>query len=668
MTELEKKKLFESEKFEAEYTYTGSDLGAVYTKESTTFKVWSPTADKVMLKLYLTGSDEEKTASDVKIADKFENAAELEMDKAENGVWQISVEGNLEGIYYTYLVTSDGETRETYDIYAKSSGVNGERSMVIDMDSNCPDGWDKDCKPEDIENHPVIYELHVRDFSGHPDSVVRPEWKEKYLAFTEPEGGLEYIKSLGVTYVHLLPVHDMGSIDEAHPEKKQYNWGYDPINYNVPEGSYSTNPFDGHVRVMEFREMVKAFHKAGLGVIVDVVYNHTYSKDFGFEKTVPGYYYRLHEDGTNSDGSACGNDTASERVMYRKYMIESVLHWAKDYHIDGFRFDLMGLHDVKTMNMIRESLDAIPGGKDIIMYGEPWSAAETAFKESAVPANMDNVHELDEKIAVFCDKTRNAIKGSVFYDDRRGYASGVEEAEDDEIKLMIQCGVCAFSKEGYMHDTFRPKSPSQIINYNSAHDDLTLWDKFLISTKEDIDYDEKYEDTLQMNKLAAGIIMTTMGTPFMQAGEEFARTKYGEHNSFISPIELNWLDWKREKAFEELVDYYKFMIGLRRYLPVVEVRNKKATENVSFIDREDSVIGFTLEATAEDKKLSDKKWSRAVVVYNPYEEEKEFKLPEGKWKLISDGHDVMDYTGKDNVSGDSILLKTRSVTVLAECK
>ena len=320
------------------------------------------------------------------------------------------------------------------------------------------------------------------------------------------------------------------------------------------------------------------------------------------------------------------------------------------------------------MNMIRESLDAIPGGKDIIMYGEPWSAAETAFKESAVPANMDNVHELDEKIAVFCDKTRNAIKGSVFYDDRRGYASGVEEAEDDEIKLMIQCGVCAFSKEGYMHDTFRPKSPSQIINYNSAHDDLTLWDKFLISTKEDIDYDEKYEDTLQMNKLAAGIIMTTMGTPFMQAGEEFARTKYGEHNSFISPIELNWLDWKREKAFEELVDYYKFMIGLRRYLPVVEVRNKKATENVSFIDREDSVIGFTLEATAEDKKLSDKKWKRAAVFYNPYEEEKEIELPEGNWKIISDGHDIMDYTGKDNVSGDSILLKTRSVTVLAECK
>ena len=219
-----------------------------------------------------------------------------------------------------------------------------------------------------------------------------------------------------------------------------------------------------------------------------------------------------------------------------------------------------------------------------------------------------------------------------------------------------------------MHDTFRPKSPSQIINYNSAHDDLTLWDKFLISTKEDIDYDEKYEDILQMNKLAAGIIMTTMGTPFMQAGEEFARTKYGEHNSFISPIELNWLDWRREKAFEELVDYYRFMIGLRRYLPVVEVRTKKATENVCFIERKDSVIGFTLEATAEDKKLSDKKWSRAVVVYNPYEEEKEFKLPEGKWKLISDGHDVMDYTGKDNVSGDSILLKTRSVTVLAECR
>lgn len=652
---------FDTKDFIDNYTYEGSDLGANYANDKTVFKVWAPTAENVEICLYKYGSEEEA-------GDKEEDLLrKILMNKESRGVWTWEEAGDIEGIYYTFLVTVDGITRETADPYSKACGVNGKRSMVIDLGKTNPSGWDKDEMNAECAKHPVIYELHIGDFSNDPYSGISDEYRGKYLAFTDSsstagnEGKfptcINYLKSLGITYVHLLPTFDYGSVDETGKIKNQFNWGYDPVNYNVPEGSYSTNAKDGHVRVNEFKQMVMALHNAGIGVIMDVVYNHTFNMDSVFQKTVPDYYYRCSEDGVASNGSGCGNDTASEREMYRRYMIDSVCYWAKEYHIDGFRFDLMGLHDTQTLNEIRESLDKLNNGKRILMYGEPWAAAETTWMRDVTPAIPSNVRSLDPRIAIFCDRARDGIKGHVFEAKGRGYVNG-DEKESEEMKKKIMSCVCAWSGQGADENEISAIAPSQIINYVSAHDDWTLWDKLVTSVKDGEDFGRKYSDLLQMNKMAAGIIMTSLGTPFFQAGEEFARTKNGCDNSYNSSPELNQLDWKRAMEYESLIDYYKYMIKLRKSLPVIERTDEAAAECIHFIETEDAVIGFVLE---DDN--SDKAWKKAVVYYNPYEKDVEVKLPEGRWSLLTDGYNCFE-PEKSDILEKEIVLKPRSVTVL----
>ena len=494
-----------------QYAYSGNDLGATYSKSSTTFKVWAPTASKVQIKRYKTGSDTETGAGIIETKD---------MTKQSQGVWSVTISGDLKNTYYTYLVTVDGTTRETVDIYARSTGVNGMRGMVLDLDSTDPAGWENDKRVEcENQTDAIIWEAHVRDFSSSSDSGMTN--KGKFLAFTETgttvngdgihKTGIDYLEDLGITHVHLLPVYDYGSVDETKLSTDQFNWGYDPMNYNTPEGSYSTNPYDGSVRVKEFKQMVQALHKKNIGVVMDVVYNHTYAgsdnKNDWFNYTVPNYYYRQNAKGTFSNGSGCGNETASDRAMYQKYMIDSLTYWATEYHLDGFRFDLMGIHDTDTMNAIRAALDKID--PDILIYGEPWTADATPCpKATAVQGNMKLV---SEEIAAFNDKVRDAIKGSCFNAADPGFIQGA--GYEEALKGGIQANSTTMAG-----DSQWSKQPSQTVTYTSAHDNYTLYDKLVKSVKGGSGYGNRYDDLVAMNKLAGGIILTSQGIPIFQAG------------------------------------------------------------------------------------------------------------------------------------------------------
>ena len=663
----ERKQWFSSPEFHQKYFYPGEDLGVVYHPDKSVFSLWSPTAQRVVLNLYSDGNAEREEREPKLQAGWIKS---LDMEREEQGVWRRTVEGNLDGTYYTYSVTGeDGCTRETADPYAKACGVNGLRSMAVDLKKTDPAGWETDRRPENIYEHPVICELHIKDFSHDAHSGVEEKLRGKYLAFTQThtsvdgKGGyptcLSYLQSLGITYVHLLPAFDYASVDESAPYQDSFNWGYDPLNYNIPEGSYATDPREGHVRIREFKEMVMALHRAGIGVIMDVVFNHTYSLDSCLEKTVPGYYYRMNGEGVYSTGSACGNDTASEREMFRKYMADSVCYWAGEYHIDGFRFDLMGLHDVRTMNQIRERLDLLPGGKKILMYGEPWAASATDWENDAVPATASNVSMLHPGIGIFCDRTRDGIKGSVFRVKERGYISG-RITEVMSFKQEIQSAVCAWCGPWKDPGRMEPLAPSQIITYTSAHDDYTLWDKLVVSLKRKPDYTRAYPELLQMNRMAAGIIFTSLGTPFFMAGEEFARTKQGCSNSYNASPGLNQLDWKRAEEYRQLTDYYRFLIGIRKELPVLERKDEGAVHCIHFAEREDAVIGYELRDPA-----SEKKWKHAMIWLNPYPEKKEALLPAGTWCLLSDGRKHHCADGYADVR-ETVTLQGRSVTILAQ--
>ena len=653
------KKWFYSKDFLDKYCYAGQDLGAVWQKEGTLFKVWTPTAEAVCVKIYLFGSKEENQQGEEETEIFF-------MEQGECGTWSVWIDGDLEGRYYTYLVTVNGETYETSDPYARACGVNGIRSMVVDLERTNPKYWELDRRPEGIEQHPVIYELHIKDFSNDLHSGVRKEWRGKYLAFTQENTSLDgsgvfpsclaYLKQLGVTYVHLLPMFDFGSVEEENFEKQQFNWGYDPMNYNVPEGSYATNAFDGHVRILELKQMVMALHQAGIGVIMDVVFNHTYRLDGAFQKMVPDYYYRIYPDGSYANGSACGNDTASEREMFRRFMEDSVYYWAFEYHIDGFRFDLMGLHDIETMNRIRQRLNQLPNGKGILMYGEPWAAGDTAMELEAIPAVAENVHKLDSKIAIFSDLIRDNVKGSNFIAEHKGYVNGGKQ-EVLKAKEKVKHSICGLCKTEYT-EKIKPSAPSQIINYVSAHDDWTLWDKLVVSVKKEAEYHLYDPDILQMNKMAAGIVFTCLGIPFFQAGEEFARTKDGCRNSYNSSSKLNQLDWGRAKEYQELVEYYRFLIAMRRELPVLERLDKEAADQITFLDMEEALIGFVLE----DEKAAGR-WKKALVYYNPYSSPYQVSLPEGRWKILMDGKSRWSLEGME-LAKDQVVLLARTVTVL----
>ncbi len=597
--------------------YSGTDLGASYSKQETTFKVWAPTASGVSVKLYKTGSSQEKGAQDI---------STTAMTKGENGVWSATVKGDNKNLYYTYLVTINGVTRETADVYAKAAGVNGNRSMIVDLPSTDPEGWSRDehvlCNdPTDA----IVWEVHVKDFSHSEVSGVSMKYRGKYLAFTESGTTLadkgeyptciDYLKKLGVTHVQLLPVYDYATVDESQTDSDEFNWGYDPKNYNVPEGSYSTNPFDGNVRITEFKQMIMALHKAGIGVIMDVVFNHTFTAEGGwFELTVPGYYYRMKADGSFSDGSGCGNETASDHLMYRKYMIDSILYWTNEYHIDGFRFDLMGVHDVDTMNEIRKALDTgVNNGKKIILYGEPWTGGETTTK--AVTAVKANLSKLDNRVGAFSDEFRDAVKGHVFNAYEKGF---VQEGGSvgylmSGIKGMVSTGV---------------NQPSQTVSYVSAHDNFTLYDKLVLSVKNDMSYSERDERLVDMNRLAAALVLTSQGISFMQAGEEFARSKQGDENSFISPAGLNELDWQRALDFSDLVSYYQGLIEIRRSFKPFRDPTTKTASLINFVDSPDKTVAYTIENIL----TNGREWSQAALLFNASEEEETITLtpPSGK--------------------------------------
>ncbi len=647
-----------------QYAYSGNDLGAVYTKASTTFKVWAPTASAVKIKRYTTGSDSESGASVIETKD---------MIKGSQGIWSITISGDLKNTYYTYLVTVNGTTKETVDIYARSTGVNGKRGMVIDLDETDPAGWENDKRVEcPNQTDAIIWEAHVRDFSSSSDSGMKN--KGKYLAFTETgttvngngvnPTGVDYLADLGVTHVHLLPVYDYGSVDETKLDTDQFNWGYDPMNYNTPEGSYSTDPYHGDVRVNEFKQMVQSLHKKNIGVVMDVVYNHTYAGSSGindwFDYTVPGYYYRQTEKGTLSNASGCGNETASDRAMYQKYMIDSIVYWATEYHLDGFRFDLMGIHDVDTMNKIRAALDEID--PDILMYGEPWTAeATTCPKPTAVQGNMSMV---SEEIAAFNDKVRDAIKGSCFNAADKGFIQGAAGYET-ALKGGIQANSTSMSGTGKWS-----KQPSQTVTYTSAHDNYTLYDKLVKSVKGGSGYGNRYDDLVEMNKMAGGIILTSQGMSFFQAGEEFARTKGGDDNSYKSATSVNQLKWQNTVTYSDVSSYYKGLIEIRKaYSPFRDPTNT-SNDTIYFswgANCPDGVVAFTMY----NKLNASNEWNFAAVLHNANSSAKTVTLMTydgqtlpSQWVIVANGKQAG--TTSLGTTGSTVTVPARSTMVLID--
>ena len=610
---LELKKLYESAEFKNENIYEGNDLGATYKDGSAIFKVWAPVADKISVNIYEKGTPKED-------GDKL--IATRALTKGDKCVFECVVDdlGDLHGKYYTYVIETDGESVETADPYCVACGANSLRSMVVDLSKTNPEGWDKDEKPSIPVEEAVIYETHVKDFSYDKNSGVSDEKRGKYIAFTEDdtyytaENGekyptcVNYLKHLGVTYVHLLPIADSGSVDEAeayYNPGDQFNWGYDPMLYNVPEGYYSTNPFDGTVRINEMKQLVMALHKAGIGVVMDVVYNHTFHTDNPLHHTAPYYYHRVDENGDFSNASGCGNETASEHEMYRNFMVNSILYWAKEYHIDGFRFDLMGIHDTETMNAIRTALNKLPNGDKILLYGEPWMAGPTAMADGFIPSVTANAEHLMDGIFIFSDAIRDAVKGSVFEADEPAYINssveGAKEFVDDLKKAMVL--------------------PNRI-TYVSAHDNFTLYDKLLMSVESEMeetvaavkkygkgnpnDAFERKENIAEINKMAAGIYFTAAGIPFFQAGEEFLRTKYGEDDSYKSSAQINMLDWKRAYENKDIVEYYASLIKMRKEHKELFHMSDNGGATVEFKAAEEPKVHFVV-----DKKVE--------VVYNPSE-------------------------------------------------
>lgn len=651
---LEHYKRFSTNEFEMSNTYLGDDLGAVWTEEETRFRVWAPTAEQVIINLYKTGGNQ----------DIFQN---IVMDRSRNGTWVAVVNGNMKGVYYTYSVTVEGETKEAVDPYAKAVGVNGKRGMVIDLTSTNPSGFTNEKPPKfDHSTDAVIYELHIRDFSI--DSSSGMVHKGKYLAFTEhgtknsygDATGIDYLKQLGITHVHLLPTFDYMTIDETIIHIPQYNWGYDPQNYNVPEGSYSTDPYHGEVRIHEFKQMVQVLHTNGIRVIMDMVYNHTMQNmDSNFNCIVPGYYYRLTEEGDFSNASGCGNETASERSMVRKFIIDSVLYWAKEYHIDGFRFDLMGVHDIKTMNELRKTLYELEAG--ILLYGEGWTGGLSTLSEHERSVK-ENIRNMNTGIAAYNDNLRDGIKGNVFRFEEQGYVTGKDGMED-----TIKAGVVGetphdwvdYSRVIYTNYPWAVQ-PTQVVNYASAHDNLTLWDKIFLSNQFD-----SIENRIKMNLLSAAIILTSQGIPFFQSGEEFLRSKplneektRFDDNSYASPDQVNSLKWNLVTENKDIVDYYRGLIEFRKNHRALRMTSTEdLVSHLHFLKwLDNNLIAFILSYPSEGE---------ICVIYNANKKWELVSVPEGEWKVYvrgkQAGNEVLDINtgGTVNVEPISAFIMVR---------
>ena len=634
--------------------YPGDDLGLTYTKERSLFRLYSPTASEVKLNFYESG--EGGLPIDVFV-----------MTGAENGTWTYDLEGDHQGRFYTFQIKiGDKWLEETPGPYAKAVGVNGKRAAAIDLKNTDPEGWENDKRPALASyNDILVYEIHMRDMSVHPSSGIKN--KGKFLGMTEtgtrsPEGettGVDHMKELGVTHVHILPMFDFRSIDETKLEENQFNWGYEPLNYNVPEGSYSTDPYDPSVRIKELKQMIQTLHENGIRVVLDVVYNHTGFGDAGqysFSLSVPEYYYRYKADGTLSDASACGNETASERPMMRKYMLESVKYWIEEYHIDGFRFDLMGIHDIETMNQISDLARSID--ESIFIYGEGWKAGDSPLPEEdlALKKNMPKIPH----VAAFSDEIRDGIKGSWNEHEAPGFVSGNLERLEG-VKFGIVGGTnhpqidYSVIKES---DAPWASTPAQCMVYVSCHDNHTLYDKLKI-----VNPDAPEKDILKMHVLANTIVLTSQGIPFLHAGVDFVRTKEGVENSYNSPDSINQIDWSRKSRYKSIFAFYKNLIALRKNHPAFRMPTTEMINgHLKFMEFEEdeNLIGYSISGNANGDS-----WANVHVIFNGSGASKQVNIPEGSWTVVLEGENV-DEKGIRKLAGSQARVNSYSALILVD--
>lgn len=620
--------LFSSKEFDHKF-YHDLTLGAIYTKYYTVFRIWSPAASNITLLIYDTAE-----------SSPSENLRRFTM-KENNGLWSILIKEDLQGSYYNYEVTVYNEVSEVVDPYVKAVGINGIRGAIIDIEKTNPEGWNYDKSPK-LEHYTdaIIYETSIRDISINPNSGITH--KGKFLALTEENSMsekkistcLNHIKELGITHIQFMPIFDFSyiSVDEKYPDK--YNWGYDPQNYNVPEGSYSTNPYDPLYRIFELKKMILCLHKNNLSVNMDVVYNHVADAvSSSFKKVFPGYYFRFLDNANLSNGSGCGNDTASEHSMMRKFIVDSVMYWTKEYHIDGFRFDLMGLHDVDTMNLIRKKLDEIR--RPIMVYGEGWDLNTPLDKKNkAIDSNSQRLRP----IGFFNDKIRDCIKGSVFHVEDKGFATGKLFLED----MLRKC----------ISSYFLP--PCQSINYVSCHDNYTLWDKIDLSCST-----ESFDDKKNMLKLCTSIIMTSQGIPFIYSGEEFCRSKSGDYNSYNKPDTINWLDWDRKADFMDIFYYYKQLIYIRKNHPAFRMVGIEDIQNsLTFIENTpNNIVAFIIKNHANGDS-----WKDILVIFNSNKESITINIPEGPWNIALDSNSADINNGM--ILGTTMVIKKISSYIL----
>ncbi len=660
---------------DAEYAYDG-ELGAIYSPDATTFKVWAPLATEVKLNRYATGSDDEEGAQDL---------GTVEMEKLMDGekwtgVWTATVDGDIVNTYYTYTITNPNhiynstatKTVETQDVYSYAVGVNGNRSMVVDLKNTDPEGWDNDTHVfTDEQTDAIIWEVHVKDFSYAENSGVSDANRGKFLGFTETgttldnEGvistGIDYLKSLGVTHVQINPMYDFATIDESG-DPTQFNWGYDPKNYGVPEGSYSSNPYDGNVRINECKQMIKALHEAGIGVIMDVVYNHTYSVDSCFTAAVPEYYYRMTADGGYSQQSGCGNDTASERAMYRKYMREMLKYWTEEYHIDGYRFDLMGVHDGETMNMIRDDMDEIDSR--IVMYGEGW-AGDTVYDPTTCSGTatfmttQGNSAKLSTRIGFFNDQIRDAIKGNVFHKEEGGFVQNVKTSAPG-VNFGIRANTVGKAR-------WHAVTPEQCLTYASCHDNYTLYDKLAYVDQGGTisNYRQRFADVVKQNKLTGAIISTCQGMDFLLAGEEMGRSKDGDENSYKSAATLNMIDWSLLKTNADIVSYYRGMFELRKAFSPFTASVTEADGGNYKYNFDTSATGSVSPIAYTIDNMTEGEWSKVVVIYNGTNIEKNYRFTKATSGVTDDSEWVI--VANDQVAGVQSLgeVKGKTFTVPA---
>lgn len=631
--------------------YYGTDLELVYTPQQSVFTLWAPTADRARVNLYAAGEGGEPQE-------------QLEMEKADDGTWRTTVDRDLKGSFYTFQIEQGGNwLDETPGIWAKAVGINGDRAAIIDWNETNPEGWDADRSPElKMYSDIIIYELHHRDFSIAPNSGI--EHKGKFLALTEtgtktPDGdatGIDHLKELGVTHIHLLPSFDFATVDETKLEENNYNWGYDPKNYNVPDGSYSTDPANPVTRIREFKEMVKSLHENGLRVVLDVVYNHTASSDHSnFDLTVPRYFYRQNPDGSYSNGSGCGNETASEREMVRQYIVESVKFWAKEYHLDGFRFDLMGIHDIETMNKVRSELMQID--PTIFVYGEGWVADNSPLPQEQ-RAVKDNVSQM-EGIAVFCDDFRDGLRGSSFDARNAGYASGNINDHYEPVKFGIvgSTGHPQVNYDELLYSNWAyAAAPSQAVNFVACHDGYTLVDKLKLSVLGD----HAEEEIVPIDKLAHTILLTSQGVPFIRGGEEVMQDKQGVANSYNSPDSINQIDWSLKTKNRDFFDYIRGLITLRKSHPAFRIPTVDGLQQwLHFLDTGDSgVIAYTLGEHANGDE-----WKEILVAYNGNRHPADITIPDGEWTVVCrDGHINLD--SQDKIEGGNVTIAASTALIV----